>query len=88
MSNNKYYIAIDCSSGNPRPDNILSNVLLETKLKSNNFTVKSKSFGEWTFVLNDDCNPQDFIDSLSNIKLILNKFYKSRQIRYAEWYEE
>ena len=48
MLNKEYYITIDCPPGNIRPDNILTNVLVNTKLNSNNFTVKCKSFGEWT----------------------------------------
>lgn len=88
MSNNKYYIIIGCPPGIVRPDSILSNVLVDTKLNSNNFTVTCKSFGEWTFVLNDDCNSIDFIECLPTIKSSLTKCHKSGQIRYAEWYEE
>lgn len=88
MSNKEYYITIDCPPGNTRPDNVLSNVLVNTKLNCTNFTLTCKSFGEWTFVLNDDCNSNDFIESLQYIKISLNNCYKNGQIRYAEWYEE
>jgi hypothetical protein len=88
MLNKEYYITIDCPPGNIRPDNILTNVLVNTKLNSNNFTVKCKSFGEWTFVLNYDCNSNNFIESLQHIKISLTNCYKNGQIRYAEWYEE
>lgn len=88
MSNKEYYIAIDCPPGITRPDNVLEIVLANTKLKSSNFTVTTKSFGEWTFVLNNDCSSNDFFDCLPTIKKSLTNCYKKGQIRYAEWSED
>ena len=88
MSNDKYYIKIDCPPGNERPNNILYNILVDTKLNKNNFKVSSKIFGEWIFVLNEDCESNYFIDSIPTIKSSLTKCYNTGQIRYAEWYEE
>lgn len=88
MSNDKYYISIDCPPNSIRPDDVLSVVLNGSKLTRNNFSVISKTFGEWKFVLNNDCNPNDFIEYLPNIRPKLLQCLNDGKIRYAEWYDE
>ena len=87
MSNDKCYITIDCPPGSTRPDNILLSVLNNTKLNSDNFTITSKSFGEWVFQLNEECNPNDYMEILPLVKQRLTTYYKEGKVRYAEWYE-
>jgi hypothetical protein len=88
MLNNKYYITIDCAPNGIKPDSVLVDALKNTKMTINNFTLTTKTFGEWIFVLNNDCNANDFIESLPSIKVSLTNSYKKGHIRYAEWYEE
>jgi hypothetical protein len=77
-------IVLDCPPGCTRPDDVLKRVLNDTGLSIDDFTIVSKFFGAWTFVLNENKNAlyetkKDVI--VGGIK----KMYEGGIIRYAEW---
>jgi hypothetical protein len=79
-----YKIVIDCPPVSMRPDGILNLVLRDTELTSKDFTITSKFFGAWTFVLDETKN--DIYDNHKyDIGTILKKLNAQGCVRYAEW---
>lgn len=77
-------IELDCSPGGPRPDELLPKALEGTELIPNDFEIVSKSFGNWTFELDE--SKEDLYDThrdtiKNNIKYLYDKGY----IRYGSW---
>jgi len=79
-----YYLKIDCPPGQIRPDNVLSSILLDTALNTDDFKNTLCSFGEWTFNLYDD-KIDLFKIHFDNIVEKIKKKYSSGIIRYAEF---
>jgi len=79
-----YYLKIDCPPGLTRPNNVLSDILLDTELNIDDFKNTLCSFGEWTFNLYDD-KIELFKENFDNIVQRLKKRYSSGSIRYAEF---
>ena len=83
--NNDYYLVIDCGPFLKRPNEILENILINTKLNINDFKITSKSFGEWTFKLYID-KTNEYLEELPNIIEKLKNNFKNGNIRFAEYY--
>ena len=86
MSNDNYYIIIDCSYGIKRPDTIFNDILLKTNLTINDFENTSRLFGEWRFQLKNKDKINDYIINIPIFKNELTNYYSNGIIRYAEWY--
>ena len=82
--NNDYYLVIDCEPLRKRPDEILKNMLINTKISIDDFKITNKNFGEWTFKLYMDKN-KEYIEELPNLIIKLKDSYEKRNIRYAEY---
>jgi len=81
MENN--YIIIDCKPLNPRPNEILKLILVDTGLNEDDFENTLRSFGAWTFQLNDKENI--FLEKYEIIVNRLQICYHNGSIRYTEY---
>lgn len=78
------YVEIDCPPGKMRPDDILKMVLKNLEITIDDFIVDSKSFGSWTFKLNEEKN-EIYKLSIDIIKERIINFYRNGLIRYASY---
>lgn len=76
-----YTLIIDCPPGNPRPDDILRDILVDLTLKYEDFEKLYSLFGEWGF--RTAKTPTE--DDKKAIAARLTSAYNCGQIRYAEW---
>ncbi len=79
-----HQIVIDCAPGSMRPDDILKLVLDNTDLTSSDFTITSKFFGEWTFVLDESKN-DIYNTHKHDIGETMKNMNHNGLIRYGEW---
>ena len=82
---NDYYLIIDCAPFSKRPNDVLENILINTKININDFKITSKSFGEWIFKLYKD-KDKEYLEELPNIIEKLKDNYNNGNIRFAEYY--
>jgi len=79
-----YEIIIDCAPFTPRPDTILSSVLLGTNLVPDDFINTSVLFGSWAFVPIKE-KEQLYLENQDIIGIKLKQLHSTGKIRYAEW---
>ena len=80
----EYTIEIDCPPGNPRPDDLFPGVLEGTGLLPEDFTLVSKFFGNWTWLLHED-KEKLYIAQRDIVKRRIVVLHDSGVIRYGSW---
>ena len=81
---NNYYILIDCPPNSIRPDKVLQSILLSMSIQIEDFTITSKFFGAWTFLINDG-KENEFIKNIDDIIEKLTIAYNNGLVRYVEY---
>lgn len=84
MSEELYELTLDCPPGERRPNDVLKMIINGMELCEDDFTVISKSFGEWVFRISPEKNSY-YKSQLNKITEKIKQLYKSGYLRYAEW---
>lgn len=79
-------IELDCPPGLPRPGDLFPSVIHDTGLTEDDFTITSKLFGEWTWLLTNTDKSELFERVRgTTIKARVTSLYESGLIRYGSW---
>ena len=79
-----YTIELDCPPGDPRPGDLLPQVLEGTGVVLDPDKTDGRFFGNWTWTIPEDQEPQ-FEAARETIKSRIKDLYSRGTIRYGSW---
>lgn len=82
MVNKSQTIEIDCPPGNPRPGDLIADVIKGTGLESQ--APVSMLLGNWTWDYSD-VDPEKWKEIQPTLKERLENLYNSSVVRYCSW---